>query len=421
MKNKLTVRLKSECAKIKLLPCVLALAVLCAACSSPFAKKYESASELFTEFNKLKEGSFVLDSDFKIEKGENQASTGLAISGVTDGNAAVFDYNTVLTFADDSHYVNEPIVYIEDVQSIRSKLMFALLDACGSRWDRDDNEYLCGTDDNSVTASLFSYLADCAEEADSAELHDYIEAVSQAISQDETESVLNTSISFDGKAFSEKISGSFVTYETRVDFTLEYKFEQGEADYSSDSDYAALGTALAESFEDVYKAYGADAGIYEREEQEITSHVVDGSSLIVQGFDDIYYKIRWDGYKLNYSEGDLDYGRWVLALTEDKDTTVNLQMFLDDDESLIQWYYSTYGDEMEITHEAEKIDAAIGTVTHAVVTMTENGRDYVNDMYLYQVSDEFLIQVTVNNPTGKYTDLEMLDMALTECTAYGGE
>lgn len=387
-------------------------------CSSPFGKKYDSASELFTALNELKEGTFVFSTVFEIKKDETVVKAEIVLDGMTNGTVAICGYHTDFSFDDTAHAVDEPLVYIDKADDIRSGLMYALLDACGSEWVYEDGSYLCGTDDNSVSGGYFAYLAECAGEAGASELTDCLEEFVQEVRTDETQSVLNTSVSLKKGKFFEKVSGSIVTEEVQVDFTTEYSFEAGTVNYNSDSEYVMLVTALAESFNDVYKVYGAEAGIYEEEKTEITEHVVDGKSLIIQGLDENYYKLVWDGNVLNYSDGNLEYGEWSLALVGSSNVTVSFGMFPNDAEDLMNWYHSTYGDTMTVTHETEEIAAGIGTVTHATVTLAAEEEKLVNDMYLYQVSEEFLLQIVIQNPDSEYDDRELLDMALVSCTLY---
>lgn len=400
-----------------LLTAVMLMCML-AGCASPFGKKYDSASELFTDFNEVKEGSFLFSTVFEIKKEETTVKAEIVLDGMTDGTAAVCSYHTNFNFDGTDHAVDEPLVYIERVNDIRSGLMYALLDACGSEWVYENGSYICGTDDNSVSGGYFAYLADCADEAGAAELVSCLEEFVQEIRTDETRSVLNTSVSFKKGKFSEKINGSIIVEELQVDFTSEYSFEADTVSYNSDSEYVMLVTALAESFNDVYQVYGAEAGIYEEEETEITEHVVDGKSLIVQGLDENYYKLVWDGTAMNYSDGSLEYGEWSLALAGDSNVTVSFRMFPKNAEDLMNWYQNTYGDTMTVTSETEEITAGIGTVTHAAVTLSAEEEKLVNDMYLYQVSEAFQLQIIIQNPDKEYDDRELLDMALVSCTLY---
>lgn len=410
--------------KLKKIVCLLLFMLVLTGCSSPFEKKYDSATELFTDFNEVKEGKFEFAATFEIKQGDISVVTKISTEGVTDGKVAVCSYSTDFKCTEKAltNSITEPVVYIESAAEIRSFLMYALLDACGSDWSFSDSHmYACGSDDNSVVGAYFSYLAACVKKAGSNELADYIEAFAQKIRQEETRSVMNTKVFFDGKDFNETINGSIVMDETTLDFSTDYSFCKEVADYNSDSDYVTMETALEESFNDSYKQYGAQAGIYEEEVQEITSHVIDGSSLIVQGFDSAFYKFTWDGYSFNYSDGNLDYGMWTLSLTGHENTSVRFQLFLNSAEGLIQWYHDTYGNIMTVTDETEVIEAGIGNVVHSVVTYLDNGNEHVNEMYLYQISEEFLVQISVENSTNEYTEQELLDMALVSCTLYRGE
>lgn len=403
---------------ISLLVCVLLMAGALTGCG----QKYENSEEFINDVRTFVEGSFSVNAEFTVKNAEAEVTTTFKLNGVTDGMVAVCDYFTSFTCDGESEVVKEPVVYISDTSQILGNYHGALKTAFGEEWEYNDGVYSGGSDENKTIDSFFVYLSGALTGAGAEEAGKHMQESIYGYDWDDREAVMNTSASLEDGEFSETITGSIVTPEKSLDFKLTCSFIEEEISYESDSEYITMETALLESFNDIYKVKGAEYGLYEAEEVEISAHVVDGSSLIFEGFDGKFYKMHWDGTVMSYSSGDFEMGNWSLCLGTDNMTSVGFKQFDGNEETLLEWYKSTYSDEMKAEISSESVETGIGTMTCAKVKLTYEELEMDIDMYLYQVSDTCQLQLTVQNSSEKYTDLELIDLALKACEEYkGGE
>lgn len=403
---------------ISLLICVLLMAGALTGCS----QKYENSEELINEVHRLGEGSFSVNAEFTIKTAEAEVSTTFKLSGVTDGMVAVCDYFTSFTCDGKSEAVKEPVVYISDTSKFLGNFEAALMTAFGEEWEYNEGVYSGGSDDNKTIDNFFVYLSGVLTGAGSEEAGRHVLESIYGYDWDNRDAVMNVSAELEDGKFSEMVTGSIVTPEKSLDFKLACSFTEEEITYESDSESITLETALLESFNDIYKVKGAEYGIYEEEEVEITAHVVDGSSLIFEDFDGKFYKMYWDGSVMNYSSGDFEMGNWVLCLGTDNMTSVGFKLFGGNEETLLEWYENTYSDEMKAEISSESVETGNGTMTCTKVNLTYEELEMVIDMYLYQLSDTCQLQLIVQNSSDEYTDLELIDLAFKACEEYkGGE
>lgn len=403
---------------VSLLICISLMAVALTGCG----QKYENSEEFINDVHALSEGTFNVNAEFTVKTAEAEVYTKIKLSGVTDGMVAVCDYYTSFSCEGESEAVNEPVVYITDTSQFLGNYNAALRTAFGDVWEYNDGVYSGGSDDNKTIDNFFVYLSGALTGVGAEEAGKYMQESIYGYDWDDRESVMNASASLDDGEFSETISGSIVTPEKSLDFKLTTSFIEEEISYESDSEYITMETALLESFNYIYKVKGAECGLYDEEKIEITAHVVDGSSLIFEDFDGRFYKVHWDGTTMSCSSSDFEMGNWVLSLGTDSKTTVGFKVFDGNEESLLEWYENTYTDEMKAEISSEKIETGIGPMTCATVKLTYNELEMDIVMYLYQLSDTCQLSLTVQNSSGEYTDLELIEMAFMSCEEYiGGE
>jgi hypothetical protein len=383
--------------------------------------KYDSASELFTKFNDMNEGAFTISANVTVSNAEESMTSVLNSSGVSDGNIAVCKINATSESDIDASLVTDNVVYVEDVTAIKTYLMYFFMYSCGDTWEYSDKTYTAGTDSNQVAGNMFNSLGELAKEAGATELKDELDSFVTEVKMDETVTAINTTLSLAKKVFTGRVTGTIVMDDNTVAFTLDYTFTESDINYNCDDDYMTLGSSLNSCYRDGYVYVAEKTGIKEVETVELTSHLIDGSSLLIQGFDDQYYKTTWDGTKFNYSESDLDFGEWELDYADDSTVVVNMNMFGDSIENYIKWCEDTYGENMEVTYSTEEVELEAGEMTFFALSIGSGDTYYDSESYLYQVNDEFLVRITVNNPSQALADEDIVNMAFSSFELYESE
>jgi hypothetical protein len=400
--------------KLIILSYILLAGLFITGCSG----KYDSASALFTKYNDMNEGNFELSANVTITDGEESMNSTLTSSGVSDGNVAVCKINAASESDVDASKITNDVVYVEDATAIKTYLMYFFMYSCGDTWEYSDKTYTAGTDSNQVAGNMFSSLGELADKAGASELKDEIDSFVTEVKMDETVTAINTTLSLAKKVFTGRITGTIIMDDTTVAFIFDYTFTESDINYNCDDDYMTLGSSLNYCYRDGYVDVAEKTGIKEVETIELTSHLIDGSSLLIQGFDDLYYKTTWDGNKFNYSESDLDFGEWELDYANDSTIVVNMNMFGDSIEDYIKWCEDTYGENMEVTYSTEDVELAAGEMTLFKLSIGSGDTYYDSESYLYQVNDEFLIRITVNNPSSDLDDEDIVNMAFSSFELY---
>ena len=381
-------------------------------------RKYEDTRSIFNDAGSIEAGEFKLDIKADITKDGVKASTSVSASGLKDGDAAVFKMDYSAVSGDIKESGKYPQVLLTEAGDVHDNILYFLYEAADNSIKIDGRNFSAGTADASAAADMTEFLSDLSLSCGSEDLSALLKTVTGDLRQEDSEAAVNVKGSIEKKSFSENVDVSvrFAGYE--IDLNLDYSIKGKDVSYSAKEDYVSLRTASLKYYmalEDML----AQSGVYVPEGREIKSHVVDSSSLIIEGIDEEFYKVTWDPDAFEFAgEGsNLELGQWALS-GKGNSASVVFSMFDMDTEGLIEHYKETYGDNMSVSYTSEEVEGAAGSMTHIVLTLgMEGGDSYVDNMFVYQVNEEFLVQCMVTSD-GSMTDEELIDLAFHSMEVY---
>jgi hypothetical protein len=76
---------------------------------------------------------------------------------------------------------------------------------------------------------------------------------------------------------------------------------------------------------------------------------------------------------------------------------------------------------MEVTYSTEEVELEAGEMTLFALSIGSGDTYYDSESYLYQVNDEFLVRITVNNPSQALADEDIVNMAFSSFELYESE
>ena len=398
---------------------VLLLLIMSALLLASCGKKYKDAKEVFSDAKKLETGEFNLGITADIKKGEDTIGLKYGSSGLKDGSAAVFKTDYEIKSGDVSQSEKYGQVLSEDVSAVHDNILFFLYEAAENNIKIDGKDFSAGTDDAASAADMTGYLADLCKEAGSEELYELMNTVSGDLRQEDAQAAVNVKGSIDKELFKENVSAEIRFEDYEISLTFDYSIKEKEVSYSSEEDYVTLRT-VSFKFYTAFEDLLASSGVYVPEGREIKSHVVDSSSLIIEGIDEEFYKTTWDDSLFEYASesSNLELGQWALS-GSNVNASVIFSMFDMDADGIIAYYEETYGDNMTVKYTREEYEGKAGKLTHVVMNlvMETEGATYTNNMFLYEVGEGFTIQCMLTNDSN-LTDEELADAAFASFDIY---
>ena len=387
--------------------------------------KYDTADAMFTDVKAITAGDFTIAADATIKKGEEEMSVTVDANGVIDAGQAVFSMKATSADKNDTaktEIVDYEQVYAKDCEYVHMNLIFFLYEACGTSWEMEGTGFSGGTNDNSVAGYMSEYFGSMLTSSGAEEFEEVFDLLSNDIKQEDSEVAVNVSGNFKKGSFDETVDAQVRFDDYEITLKFKYTLKENEVTYSSTDQYVSLRTAAIKLY-NAFETVSSANGIFVPETEEITSHVIDGSSLIVEGIDEEFYKCTWDNNYFTFDEAGskLELGQWSLA-GNGIDATIVFSMFNKNVDSLIQYYEDTYGDNMTVTYTSEAYAALAGDMTHINMdlTMEAEGHTYNDNMFLYEVGEGFLIQGMISNNSA-YTDEELIDAAFASFEIYQAE
>ena len=398
---------------------VLLLLIMSALLLASCGKKYKDVKEVFSDAKKLETGEFNLGITADIKKGENTVGLEFNSSGLKDGSAAVFKTDYEIKSGEVSQSEKYAQVLSEDVSAVHDNILFFLYEVAENNIKIDGKDFSAGTDDAASAADMTGYLADLCKEAGSEDLYELMNTVSGDLRQEDAQAAVNVKGSIDKELFKENVSAEIRFEDYEISLTFDYSIKEKEVSYSSEEDYVTLRTVSLKFYKD-FEDLLASSGVYVPEGREIKSHVVDSSSLIIEGIDEEFYKTTWDDSLFEYASesSNLELGQWALS-GSNVNASVIFSMFDMDADGIIAYYEETYGDNMTVKYTREEYEGKAGKLTHVVLdlVMETEGATYTNNMFLYEVGEGFTIQCMLTNDSN-LTDEELADAAFASFDIY---